>query len=195
MVAVPESIPQSEAALADLYFLQRLPLWARIIAAATALALLVAGGVWLEGVHRYFAGQISAGEEVNSLGRLLGSGSSPVTAWPGWAATLFFAFALYRLRRDQPEPPAGMRASEQRSVAQLRAGLRREYTATRTALVVVTAIALVDVARNVAGLTAAHTATAVAWSAAEALGLVAAAALLALWALTFRTELERWGAI
>jgi hypothetical protein len=134
------------------------------------------------------------------LGKLIAGGSSPATAWPGWIAAAFFLLSIFRLRGGSPEPPTGSRPLEQLSVTEIRRGFISEYRAVRVSLCIVTALAVVDVERFAGiGVEAVRHASwaggALLWSGIEAAGWVGAAVLLAAWALTFRGQLEQWGAV
>jgi hypothetical protein len=89
---------------------------------------------------------------------------------------------------------------ESLTAAQLRAGLKREYTSVRVALLALTVVALADSARAASYVVAAAggeslARTSLAATLVEAAGLLVAALLLALWALTFREQLVRVGAL
>jgi hypothetical protein len=186
--------------LARLYGLGRLHPVQRMV-----LLWLVASGAVGIGVaalagQRHFAAKLSSGADLNVVETLLGDGSSPRTAWPGWLAAVFFGLALLRLWRGRPEPPAGRPPGGHWTAADIRSALRREYTAVRTAIVVLAVVALVDSARAAVYGVAAASGDAVAQgsvlpTAVEAMGLVAAAVMLTLWGLVFARLLERWGAL
>jgi hypothetical protein len=182
--------------IAELLLLSRLPLIARIIVALATAAACVAAGVAALGIQHHFAAQPNGGR----LAALLAGGSSAATAWTGWAAAIFFAAAVWRLRAGAPEPPAGRTPIEQLTLAQLRAGLVREYTVVRVGLVLLCGAAIVDAARAaryvvavVAGDALARTTLAA--TLVEATGLMTAAVVLALWAGSFRAQLDRVGAL
>ena len=181
---------------AELLFLHRLPPVLRVGVPLVLGAGAAALGVWSLSVQHRFAAQSGGGR----VAGLLAHGSSPVTAWEGWAAAAFFLVALVRLRRGAPEPPAGRTPVEELTLAQLRAGLLREYTAVRAGLVVLGTVSLIDLARASRYVVAAATGDSLARSSVvatviEACGLVVAAVVLALWVATFREQLERVGAI
>jgi hypothetical protein len=186
--------------LARLYGLGRLHPVLRMV-----LLWLVASGAVGIGVaalagQRHFAAELSSGADLNVVETLLGDGSSPRTAWPGWLAAVFFGLALLRLWRGRPEPPAGRPPGGHWTAADIRSALRREYAAVRTAIVVLAVVALIDGARAAVYGVAAASGDAVARgsvlpTAVEAMGLVAAAVMLTLWGLVFARLLERWGAL
>jgi hypothetical protein len=165
-------------------------------AAAVVVATCCVLGALSLNIQQHFAAQPGNGR----FGALLAGGSTAATAWAGWAAALFFGIALWRLRRGAPEPPLGIAPVESLSPTQLRRGLVREYTVVRVGLTVLVAVAVVDTARAaryVVALLGGDTlarATAAA-TVVEALGLVVAALVLASWALSFRRQLVRVGAL
>jgi hypothetical protein len=180
----------------ELVFVHRLPPAARVIAPLVVGVGCIVLGAWSLAVQHHFAAETGGGR----MATLLAHGSSVATAWEGWAAAVFFLVALLRLRRGAPEPPAGRTPVEELSLGQLRAGLRREYTAVRVALVILGAVSLVDAARASRYVVAAASGDALARSSllatvVEACGLVVATVVLALWAATFRRQLDRVGAL
>lgn len=180
--------------LAELLLVNRLPAPVRVVIALIVLAACGAAGVALLGAQHALAGSPSR------LAAVLGHGTTWVTAWPGWLAALCFLVALVRLRRTAPEPPAGMRPLERLSAADLRSGLLREYTLVRAALALLLVVTMVDVARAIRYLLAGAAGDQLARSAAapqavQALGLAAASVTLALWAFSFRSQLDHVGAL
>jgi hypothetical protein len=186
--------------LARLYGLGRLhPVLRMVLLWLVASGAVGIGMAALAG-QRHFAAELSSGADLNVVETLLGDGSSPRTAWPGWLAAVFFGLALLRLWRGRPEPPAGRPPGGHWTAADIRSALRREYAAVRTAIVVLAVVALVDGARAAVYGVAAASGDAVARgsvlpTAVEAMGLVAAAVMLTLWGLVFARLLERWGAL
>jgi hypothetical protein len=181
---------------AELLFVHRLPPALRVIVPLIIGAACVVLGVESLAIQHHYAGHTGAGR----LATLLAHGSTAATAWEGWAAALFFLVALLRLHRGVPEPPAGRTPVEDLTAGQLRAGLVREYTIVRIGLVILTAVALADAARAARYLVAAASGDAVARSSlvatlVEAAGLAVAAVVLAMWAGTFRQQLDRVGAL
>lgn len=183
----------------ELLLLDRLssPLRAAALGSAMALAAWVA---WASLPWQASAAQAVAAGATGRWVRVVAQGSAPYTAWEGWAAALFFASGVARLRGGTVEPPAGRRPIETLSVAALRAALLREYTLARCGLVALSVIALADGARAARYAIAALRGSSIARSslaatAAEAAGLVVAALVLALWAGAFRSQLERLGAV
>lgn len=155
----------------------------------------VAGALSLNAQQR-FADAVGTG----TVPTLLGTGSTALTAWEGWAAAVLFALALLRLRRGAPEPPAGRGDIGAMSLTQMRAGLRREYAAARVVFTVLVLASLVEAARSVRYVLAAVTGDAVASSAVaatltEALGVIAATAVLAAWVVAYGRQLEQVGAL
>lgn len=182
--------------VAELLFLRPGRSWLRaVIAAPIVVACCVLGALSLN-IQGHFAAEADPGR----FGTLLARGSTAATAWIGWAAAVFFAVAVWRLRRGAPEPPAGRAPVESLTPAQLRSGLVREYTLVRIAFTVLAAMTLTDTARTaryvLAGLAGDSLARASTPAVViEALGLVAAAAALTLWVIGFRRQLVRIGAI
>ncbi|MGH7723725.1 MAG: hypothetical protein ACRENL_13010 [Candidatus Dormibacteria bacterium] len=181
---------------AELLFVHRLPSSLRVAVPSILAAACVALGVTSLAIQHHYAGQAGGGR----LAGLLAQGSTAATAWAGWVAALFFLAALRRLRRGAPEPPAGRTPVEDLTLAQLRAGLVREYTVVRIVLVILVAVALADAARAARYVVAAASGDALARGALpatviEAVGLGVAAVVLALWAGTFHEQLDRLGAL
>jgi hypothetical protein len=186
--------------LARLYGLGRLHPVQRVVVLGLVCSAAVGIGVAALAGQRHFSAELNSGADLNVVATLLGDGSSPRTAWPGWLATVFFGLALLRLWRGRPEPPAGRPPGGQWTAADIRSALRREYGAVRTAIVVLALVALIDCARAAVYIVAALTGDGVARGSVlatlvEALGLVAAAVTLTLWGLIFARLLERWGAL
>lgn len=181
---------------AELLFLHRLPPALRVTVPLVVGAACIGLGAWLLSVQHHYAAQGGGGR----VATLLAHGSSIATAWEGWAAAVFFLVALLRLQRGAPEPPAGRTPVEELTLAQLRAGLLREYTVVRVGLVILCAVSLVDAARAARYVVAAGTGDALARTSLpatliEACGLVVAAVVLGLWAASFRRQLDRVGAL
>jgi hypothetical protein len=181
---------------AELLFVHRLPSAVRVVVPLVVGGACIGLGAWSLNVQHHYAAQGGGGR----VAALLAHGSSLATAWEGWAAAVFFLVALLRLQRGAPEPPAGRTPVEELTLAQLRAGLLREYTLVRVGLVILGAVSLVDAARASRYVVAAGTGdalarTSLAATLVEACGLVAAAVVLGLWAATFRKQLDRVGAI
>jgi hypothetical protein len=192
--------PQRDAHLTELVFLNRGPIAVRCLAVAIAAAACGVAGTLLVRLHQSLAGQLAAHMALNPLQTLIATGSSVRTLWPGWVAAVCFGTALLRLRHGATEPPPGRTSVEQQTLGQLRAGLRREYRIVRSALVVVTLLAAVDVARTVASVIAgqsgdAQITTTMPATVVEALGYVVATLLLAVWARAFGSEVRRLGAL
>jgi hypothetical protein len=192
--------PQRDAHLTELVFLDRGPIALRCVAVAVVAAACGVAGTLLVRLHQSLAGQLAAHAALNPLQTLLATGSSARTLWPGWVAAVCFAAAVVRLRRGATEPPAGRTSVEHQTLAQLRAGLRREYRIVRCALGVVCLLAAVDSARTVAGVIAGQSAdpqllNTLPATVIEALGYVVAAAVLAVWARAFGAEVRRLGAL
>jgi hypothetical protein len=181
---------------AELLFIRRLPFALRVVVPLILAAACVVLGVEALAIQHHYAALTGGGR----LASLLAQGSTAATAWEGWAAALFFLVALLRLRREAPEPPAGRTPLEDLTAGQMRAGLVREYTVVRVGLCVLGAVALTDSARAARYLVAAASGDTVARTSlvptvVEAAGLVVAAAVLAMWAGSFRRQLERVGAL
>lgn len=186
--------------LTRLYGLDRLHPVGRVVVVWMVTALAVGVGVGTLLAQRRLSAELSAGADLNVVATLLGDGSTPRTAWPGWVAAAFFGVAVLRLWRGRPEPPAGRPPSGRWTVADIRSALRREFGAVRAAIIAVGLVALVDTARATVYVVAALTGDQVARStvvatAVEAIGLVAAASVLTLWGVLFARLLERWGAL
>jgi hypothetical protein len=181
---------------AELLLLHRLPPVLRFTVSIVVVAACVVLGVASLSIQHHYAAQAGGGRLV----ALLAHGSSRATAWEGWAAALFFLVALLRLRRGATEPPAGRTPVEELSAGELRAGLVREYTVVRVGLVILCLVSIIDASRAARYVVAAAAGDTLARSSlsatlVEATGLVAAAAVLALWAGSFRVQLERVGAL
>jgi hypothetical protein len=186
--------------LARLYGLGRLHPGQRMVVLWVLVAAAVGIGVATLAGQRHFAAELSSGADLNVIATLLGDGSSPRTAWPGWLAAVFFSLALLRLWRGRPEPPAGRPPSGRWTAADIRSALRREYAAVRTAIIVLGLVALVDGGRALVYGVAAASGDAIARGSVvatvvEAVGLVVAAVMLTLWGVVFARLLERWGAL
>ncbi|HEX6492391.1 MAG TPA: hypothetical protein VF112_02705 [Candidatus Dormibacteraeota bacterium] len=186
--------------MARLYGLGRLRPVQRMVLLWLASAAAVGIGVASLAGQRHFSAELNSGADLNVVATLVGDGSSPRTAWPGWLAAVFFGLALLRLWRGRPEPPAGRPPGGRWTAADIRSALRREYGAVRTAIIVLAAVALIDGARAAVYTVAAVTGDSVARGSVlativEALGLVTAAVMLTLWGLIFSRLLERWGAL
>jgi hypothetical protein len=181
---------------AELLLVHRLPSPLRVIVLLALGAGCVVLGVLSLDIQHHYAEQVGSGRLVT----LLGQGSTVATAWEGWAAALFFLAALIRLRRGGPEPPAGRTPIEDLTAGQLRAGLVREYTIVRVGLVILSAVSLGDAARAARYIVAAASGDDLARGSLvatliQACGLAVAAVVLALWAGSFRAQLDRVGAI
>jgi hypothetical protein len=188
--------PPDRNVVLDLLFLNRTspPVTAAIlvvafvVCSATALGLIAA--------ENHYA----AASNPTGLAHLIANGSSAATIWPGWIAAIFFLIALRRLQGGEPEPPAGRTPIAQRSVSDLRAGLRLEYRNVRIALVAVAFLSVIDLARAVGiawlgirGTTWAH--SVMLFTILESIGWVAATLALTLWARNFHEQLAQWGAV
>lgn len=177
-------------------WLDRLPPRAQL-AFVIVLSLLACGwGVGMLVLQHRLVERQQRGEALGAVASFFADGSSWSTAWPGWAAAFFFLLSVLRLLRGSPEPPAG----RAQTVHEMRILLRREYRVVRIALAVVDLLAMLDVGRAIAYALASATGDAVARGdlvvvGVEAGGFVAAAVVLTLWMLRFRTQLESWGAL
>lgn len=191
---------QRDSRLTELVFLDRGPVVLRCLVVAVAAAACGVVGTLLVRLHQTLAAELAAHSALNPLQTLIADGSSIRTLWPGWVAALCFGAAVLRLRRGTIEPPPGRSVPERLTPGQLRAGLRREYVVVRVALVLVSLLAAMDVARTAASVIAADSgdtrigATLPA-TAIEAVGYAAAALMLAVWAFTFGAEVRRLGAM
>jgi hypothetical protein len=180
----------------DLLFLSETTRAMAATAIAVAAAVCTAAAVGLIALESHYA-KVS---NPTGIAHLMATGSSAATVWPGWLAAGFFLIALQRLRRGDPEPPAGRTPVAERTVSDLRAGLRSEYRSVRIALLIVAVLSTVDLARaagiawlGIRGTTWAHTVAA--FTILEALGWIAAALALTVWARTFNRQLAQWGAV
>jgi len=192
--------PARFALLAELLLLDRLPRAGRAGAALLALGLAVGWGCAALALHEHELALRAAGDSLGPLGNTFADASSPITAWPGWAAAVILGLSTLRLRHGALEPPAGRGSARTMTAARLRAGLRREYAGARLALVAVSILTLADLVRLlVSGITALLFASGagdgLAWMGTEVGGLVAATATLAAWILSFREHLDRIGAL
>lgn len=179
----------------ELVFLGSGPVAVRaLVVVMAALGAAIAGNL----LYRLQAGlavRLAAGQGLSGPASFVAHGSGAQTAWVGWVAALFFFIAALRVRRSPPEPSPGVTSPERLTPAQLRAGLRREYTIVRALLVLVALAAAVDAARTLTLLAASggHANTLPA-TLVEAAGLLAATLMLALWAWWFGDDLRRLGA-
>jgi hypothetical protein len=190
----------SRRPLTELVFLRRGLVPLNVVVVVVVAAGIGVAGTLIVRLQEHFASVLARGGSLSGVQALLGRGSVPATAAAGWVAAALFGFALVRLRRGPLEPPTSMRPVEAQSVAQLRRGLRREFTVIRAGLVVVLLVTALDVARLLAMLTAVESgdrrlsgsfpATCV-----EVCGLMAATLLLALWAKNFRRRLDQLGVL
>ena len=172
-------------------------LQAVIVASASLLAL--GWGVLLVLLQRRLVDQVRAGRVLGGIPALIAAGSSPALTATAWLAAILFAASALRTRRGALEPPAGG-GGDDLTVGELRRRYRREYRWARGALVAVSMLALLASGRELVFLAAAAVgdrpaASALPWLSAEALGMVAAAAMLALWVAAFREQLARIGAV
>jgi hypothetical protein len=176
------------------------PSTGRVIAAALAAGIAIGWGLAALALHEHELALRSAGAMLNPLGTLFADASTPLTAWPGWAAAAILGLSAIRLRRDGVEPPAGHGSAGAMSAEVLRSGLRREYTGVRWALLAMGLLTLADLSRlacsGIAALLRQSGAgDGLAWMGAEAAGLVAATAALTIWVVSFRGQLEQVGAL
>lgn len=189
-----------DSRLTELVFLDRGPLVLRCVVIALAAAASGVAGTLLVRLHQTLAADLAAHTALNPLQTLVATGSSVRTLWPGWVAAVCFGAAVLRLRRGTIEPPPGRSVPERLTPGQLRAGLRHEYVVVRVALVLVSLLAALDVARTAASFIAAQSGdtrigATLAATTVEALGYAAAALMLALWSHRFGTEVRRLGAL
>ena len=186
--------------LAELLLLQRLSKPGRAAAVTLVAALAVGWGFAALALHEHELHVHPAGSGLGPLGPIFEAAASPLTAWPGWVAAAILGLSALRLRRGPVEPPAGRGDAARLSAAEIRRGLRREYTLARLILVVVSVLALADVARlAVSGIAAlldvAGAGDGLPWMGVEAGGLLAAGTILGAWVLTFREQIDRLGAL
>jgi hypothetical protein len=188
------------AAPAALLRLARSPGTLRAVAAVLAAGAAVGWGFAALALHEHELTLRTADDWLGPLGTLFADASTPLTAWPGWAAATIIGLSAVRLRRGSVEPPAGRGSARALSAEQLRAGLRREYGAVRWALVALALLTLADLSRLAVSGTAALLGVAGAgdglvWMGTEVGGLVAATAALGIWVLSFREQLDQVGAL
>ena len=185
--------------LEELVFLNRGP-----VALRTAAVVITAAGTGIAGyklyqLHADLALRIAGGAHLDAWRTFVAQAPTPVTVVLGWIAALCFGLALLRLQRGPLEPVVSFRRSERQTVAQLRRGLRREYTVVRVLLVIVALLAALDVARTISfsiAATHAGSSSGTLWSLyVETTGLVAATLVLIVYARTFGSAIERLGAI
>jgi hypothetical protein len=189
-----------QAQAARTSWLDRLPPRAQLALVVTLLLLATGWGVGMLVLQHRLVEMQQRGRDLGGVGAFFADGSTWATAWPGWAAAFFFALSLLRLLRGSPEPPAGRPRGGEWTAAEMRVALRREYRLVRGALAVVDLLAMLDVGRALAYGIAAATGDGVARGdmltvGFEAGGLVCAAAVLTVWMLRFRVQLESWGAL
>ncbi len=185
---------------AELLLLDRLPRIGRVAAGLLAVAIAAGWGFAALTIHEHELDLRNAGSALSPMGTLFADGSSPLTAWPGWAIAAILGLSAARLRRGGLEPPAGRSNPRELTAGELRAGLRREYAGARWALVALLVLTLADLARlAVSGVSAlvsvAGAGDGLAWMGVETGGLVAATVALTVWVLSFRAQLERIGAL
>lgn len=165
--------------------------------AAIALVAAIAWGIAALALHDHYLALREAGHDLGPLPGLFADASTPITALSGWAAAICFALAARQMRHHEIEPPAGVGTVS--SVAQLRAGLRREYRGVLVILAIVAAVAMLDLGRllvsAVAGIASAPARTSLPLMTLEAAGLWVAALALVAWAAVFREHLLRLGAL
>jgi hypothetical protein len=192
--------PARLALPAELLLLDRLPRIGRAAAGLLAVGVALGWGFAALAIHQHELDLRDAGSALSPMGTLFADASSPLTAWPGWAIAAILGLSAARLRGGALEPPAGRGNPRELTAAELRAGLRREYTGARWALIVLGVLTLADLARlAVSGVSAlasvAGAGDGLAWMGVETGGLVAATAALIAWLLSFRGQLERIGAL
>jgi hypothetical protein len=169
---------------------------------AIVLVLLLSTGFGAASLQaqRHLAAERARGAQLSAPADVLADGSSARTAWPGWLASAFFMVALLRLQRGSLELPAGFTPAERLTASAIRTGLRREYRAVRTALVVVAVLATLDTGRAAVYAVAAAAGSgdargSVVATVVEAVGLCAATIILGRWLAVFRAQLRRLGAL
>jgi hypothetical protein len=172
----------------------------RVIAVALLAVTGVAWGVITLRLQEHYQALAAAGDDLNGVAQLFADGSGSRTAWLGWAASVLFLVATLRLRLGPPEPPVGRPKAATWSATEMRAALRTEYYLVRVAFRGVAILAGLDAGRAAVYAVAAATGSSTAkgdWlgTLVEALGLVTAAAILAVWLLLFVRMLARWGAM
>ncbi|MGH7747061.1 MAG: hypothetical protein ACREQ5_20235, partial [Candidatus Dormibacteria bacterium] len=180
-------------------FLNRGP----VVLRTTAVVITAAGtgiaGYKLYQLHEDLALRIASGAHLDAWRTFVAQAPTPVTVVIGWVAALCFGLALLRLQRGPLEPVLTLRSSARQTVAQLRHGLRREYTVVRGLLVIVALIAAVDVARTISfSVAATHAGTSVGTPGSlyvETAGLVTATIVLIAYARTFGNEIAHLGAL
>ena len=192
--------PARLALPAELLLLERLPRMGRVAAGLLAAGVALGWGFAALAIHEHELDLRNAGTALSPMGTLFADASSPLTAWPGWAIAAILGLSAARLRRGGLEPPASRGNPGELTATELRAGLRREYTGARWALVGLGVLTLADLARlAVSGVSAlvlvAGAGDGLLWMGVEAGGLVAATIALTVWLLSFRGQLERIGAL
>ncbi|MBV8528889.1 MAG: hypothetical protein JOZ75_11275 [Candidatus Dormibacteraeota bacterium] len=185
--------------LEELVFLNRGPVVLRTAAVVITAAGTGIAGYKLYQLHEELALRIAGGAHLDAWRTFVAQAPTPLTVVLGWVAALCFGLALLRLQRGPLEPVLVFRRSERQSVAQLRRGLRREYTTVRLLLVFVVLLAAVDVARTISfSIAATHAGASpgTLWSLyLEAAGLITATLVLVAYARVFGDAIARLGAI
>lgn len=185
--------------LEELVFLHRGPVALRTVAVVVAAAGSGIAGYKLFLLHEALAQRAAAGANLDPLRSFVAEAPTPVTVCVGWVAALCFALALMWLRRGPIEPAFGRRSPAQRSVAQLRRGLRREYVVLRIVVVVLVLITGVETARAVSfAIGAVHAGASVStpWPMyLEAAGFIVATLVLVSYAREFGAGIARLGAL
>ena len=192
--------PARLALTAELLLLDGLTRAGRAAALVLAAAVAAGWGFAALALHQQALTARTGGASLSPLGALFASGSSALTAWPGWLAAVILGVSASRIRRGPVEPPAGRSTAGELSAAAVRAGLRREYVGARLILIAVIGLTLADLARLVVSGVAALLGVSGAgdglpWMGVEVAGLGAATAALTVWVLSFRRQLERVGAL
>ena len=185
--------------LEELVFLHRGPVVTRTAAVVITAAGSGIAGYKLYQLHEDLALRIAAGQHLDALRTFVAQAPTPITVAIGWVAALCFGLALLRLQRGPLEPMLVFHRSADRTVTQLRAGLRREYTTVRLLLVIVALVTAVDVARTIAfSIAATHAGASpgTLWSLyLETAGLITATVVLIAYARTFGNAIAHLGAI
>ena len=192
--------PARLALAAELLLLDGLTRAGRAAALVLAAAVAACWGFAALALHQQALTARTGGASLNPLGALFASGSSPLTAWPGWLAAAILGVSASRILRGPVEPPAGRSTAGELTAAAVRAGLRREYVGARLILIAVSGLTLADLARlavsGIAALLGVNGAgDGLPWMGVEVAGLGAATAALTVWVLSFRRQLERVGAL
>lgn len=164
-------------------------------------AVALTGGYTILRLQVHYVGKEDDGLTLSRWTQLLADGSGIRTSVGPWLAAVLFGLTARRVLTRAPEPPLGVAGEPTATVGEMRRGLRRELHQMRWLLLVVAALAAIDLGRltvDLAYTVVRHNSVArvqLGWTAIEASGLVVAAAALAVAVVGFRRQVRDLGAI